>query len=271
MYLPVERYIDSIHEIETDLSFWRPVIEGAIQKHQELGFNDFKANHFYSSFTANNFDLTTGVGRLSTYVKSIPLHEDSFLRWITALALLRVYNAVEVLLFSTITEEYLKKKFSLKNLKALEGEIFKEVQATFSNKNIPTSNINKKNNRHIIQLIKLRSSSAEQFLSSNIRVDLSTTQENLFEFISILRHIIAHNAMVITPESLKIIEDKALPVYERYFTNDQIIDKASKLIFLNPIQERFSNFLNLVNDFALNTVKFVKGEPDLRFTEMNNV
>lgn len=255
-----------MHEVETDLSFWGTVITETIRKHRENGGKDYKADHLSSGFVVYNTDTKTGTGILKRYPKQIPLSDQTFLRWVTGLALLRAYNAVEILLLSAIVNECIKKKFSLKNYRAHEREVFAKTKQVYVNNGLDTNDIDRKNNRYFIQLLRLQSPDLQQYFDTPMNTDLTTTWGNFFEFISILRNVVAHSSMVIVPKTMQDIEVIAANVYSRYFFIDQYYDRRENIKFLSPIPELLPNVLNSINDFALNTVKFIKSEPDLKFT-----
>jgi hypothetical protein len=122
-----------------------------------------------------------------------------------------------------------------------------------------------KNNRHLVQYLSLNSPEYQAFLSRPIRIDLETTWTEFYELFSILRNIFSHVGSKVDNDTLNEIRSKAKDIFERHFT---IIEDKQGEKHLFAVQDQVGNFLNLINDFTLNTVKIVRNESNFEFLKM---
>ena len=119
-----------------------------------------------------------------------------------------------------------------------------------------------KNNRHLIEFLRSKSNSFNAFADNKMNVDLMTTWANFFELLSILRNVVAHQGTVITNDTLNEIKSKSRDIFERYFevTWDTTGDKH-----ISPKENGIVSLIGVMNDFVVNTVKFINGEKDFKF------
>lgn len=255
-----------MYEIETDFRIWDSVIEKSILEFEKEPNVDYEL--FGSIFTTYNLDSISNNGLHKTYladsknikINTLRTQKLIFFRWIMNLSLLRAYNAIEIFVSSAIIEQYLGEETTVSQFKELSKKVNNEVANYFAANNL--GKINSKNNRHLIKFLRHKSSDVDNFLKQKVRVDLDTNWEEFFEFISILRNVIAHNGMILNQDTLNNIKSSAKDIYERYFSNEVIEEDA---ILLNPNQEHFISVLTFMNNFAINLVKFIKQEEDLHF------
>ncbi len=263
MYAPVDRYVHSMMEISSDYTIWKSIVDTAILQYQKQGVKDVKNELCSMLFSAYNLNAKTGKDFLYIYPRNIPLQQDSFFRWVANLAILRVYNSIEILLYSVIMEEYMRKKYSLANAKEDELVIKFEIR-----KYLKKNKVEQLEERYIIQYLYRKSPEVNDFVREKMRVDLDTTWLNFFEFISMLRNLVAHNAMVVNPSNMTQIEKIAGDVYYRYFSNEILLEGNEEQIILNPKSDYFDTFLGFMNDFALNMVKCIKKQQDFAFLSL---
>jgi hypothetical protein len=176
------------------------------------------------------------------------------------LSILKAYNLCEILLFRSIQLLFFP---SLNN--PIESRKYTNAINTEIKKNLPKPDST--NNRHIIEFLKLKVQKFDTFSDQKIRIDLTTNWASFFEMFSILRHIITHQGSIVDINTHNQIKSKAKDIFERHF---DLFENNLGFKILNPLEgDLFSDFINLINDFSLNTVKFIFNETDLSFLDMN--
>jgi hypothetical protein len=259
-----DTYKNTVFMIETDLSFWQSFIKLSIKDYQSKPSRPEVI--FQAIFHAYNINPKTNSGFLKTVKtnysrKTVDLEMQSgdFFVWIMLLSMLKTYNALENLLLQSIQIKYyplLKDPILSKNAcDAIHREI-KNNLISIGVKPDP------KNNRHLIDFIKTKSSLIKSFLILPVRVDLITSWEDFFELISILRNIVAHHGTIISSDTHNLIKSKAKDLFERHFV---LKEEGAGYNHIKPIQEQFLNFLNYYNDYSVNVVKLIFNQNDLTF------
>lgn len=265
-YVPIERYVNSVYNISTDIKIWQSIIGKIVDEYENEGLAE--RDLFSSIFTIYDIDKTSGNGLLKVFqndnikitTKNLREQKKSFFRWIINSSILKIYNSVEILLQSVILEEFLNhesKNFGKKDIKLIN----KEISECFQNENL--GKLNSHNNRHLIDYLKFKSSSVEEFMKNKVRIDLQSNWEEFFELISILKNVVVHNGMLIEKDTLNSIRNSARDIFERYFSTKLKVDE---LTLLDPNLPQILNFINMINEFAVNMVKFIKNEDDLQFS-----
>ena len=265
-YEPIEQYVNSVYNVSTDIKIWQSIIGRIVYEYESEGLEE--RDLFSSIFTIYDIDKSSGNGLLKVFqnnnvritTKNLRKQKESFFRWIINSSILKIYNSVEILLQSVISEEFLNKdseNFGKKELKLIN----KEIRDCFQNENL--GKYDTRNNRHLIQYLKFKSSSVEEFMKNKVRIDLQSNWEEFFELISILRNVVAHNGMLIEKDTLNNIRNSARDVFERYFSTELKVDE---LTILNPNQQQVLNLINMINEFAVNMVKFMKNESNRQFS-----
>ena len=117
---------------------------------------------------------------------------------------------------------------------SLDSPIHGRVEMNKLNKKITDElksnnhDIDQKNNRHLIKFLSVKSDKFLVFKNQLIRTDLNSNWEEFFEFISILRNVIAHHDMIITKNIHNELKKNCKLLFERHFKlvkdeNDQNI------------------------------------------------
>jgi hypothetical protein len=186
-------------------------------------------------------------------------HSDSFFNWLMNLAIVRAYNALEILILQTINAAYLNSFNTLSDKKEM-NKIHSEIDRLLINKS------SRLNNKHLIQFLKEQSAAFNSWIQFKVRVDCQTTWDDFFYLNSVLRHCIVYQAMLLNKNSLNDINSKSSKdLFNRYF---KIKEVGINSFELQPIQDRFDDFLNMTIGIATNTLKFVSNQKDLSFLRM---
>lgn len=256
-------YRSVIFKIDTDLNFWKSFLGVSIKNYQS---KISKPDEIYSAcFSVYNIDIRSNEGILTPFkdlvsIRTVDLeeHKSMFFSWILNLSILKSYNAMEIFLLQAIWLKYypiLKNPISDRNGFPLQREIKKEL----NDLGLKTDT---KNNRYLIEFLKNKSKNFDEFLKQPIRIDLTTTWENYFELLSILRNVFAHQGTVITQDTLNAIKSKSRDIFERLFT---IKNDISGDMHLHLNGNGMSTLITLLNDFSANSVKFFYGHNDFKF------
>jgi hypothetical protein len=187
-------------------------------------------------------------------------YKKNFFTWIRNSSLLKAYNSCELLLLRSIQLKFFPSLSDPRKDRKCARQTDNEIKKTFTK---PDTN----NNRHIIEFIKIKSSEFNSFSQEQIRIDRSTTWGNFFELFSILRNTIAHNNSILSDDAYNQIKSMSKDVFEYHF--DLQTDENNFKLLIPKGGDSFSNFINLINDFSLNTSKFIFEETDLRFLDMH--
>lgn len=250
--------------VDVDLKFW--------QSFMKLSIKDYKIKYaqtndiFQSVFSVYNIDPKTNRGLLKTMKsiysrKTIDLddHRKDFFTWIMILAILKIYNAVELFLLYSIHLKFFPALKDPLQSKKVVDKIQNEIKKYLTQYGIK---LDLKNNRQIIEFLKIKSTSIKSFLASPVRTDLTTNWENFFELISILRNMVAHYGTVITRDAQNEIKSKAKDIFVRHFELSQNKNGHSTL---KPRLDQFPNLIHFFNDFSVNVVKLLFKQSDLTF------
>jgi len=263
-----EIYRNTILSVDSDLRFWQSFLKLSIEDYRK---KEFQPEELYSAiFVAYNIEPTTSNGwlkastkALSIKSKDLEIHSKDFFSWVMNLSILKAYNSLEVFFIQSIHLAYFSTQKSPLNDKKATEKIHQEIKAYLTTSGI---NADTKNNRHIIQFLKQKSANIKSFLNQPQRIDLTTTWENFFELISILRNVIAHQGTVVSDDTLNEIKSKAKDVFQRHFA---LSPNPLNFKNLRPIDDQFLNLIFLMNDFAVNTVKLMFDKNDLSMFEMD--
>ncbi len=263
-----EQYKNSLFQIKNDLRFWKQFLKTSIDSFQK----EYPENRwiFQSGFYVYDITENSNSGRLkrsddlySIEIGDLHRHSDHFFDWIMNVSFVRVYNSVELLLLQCIRTKYFSQtpdpNIGKKEMKQLQNEIKKSLKES----GIQPDG---RNNRYLIQFLKTQNDRYKTFCYQPVRIDRTTSWENFFEFISILRHIISHNGMLISKRMNNDLKSIARDLYTSYF--DEPLDRVDGYFLKPKSSDSYLNFLSLVNDFSANTVKFVANENNLKFIGM---
>jgi hypothetical protein len=262
-----KRYKDVIFNVDVDLNFWSDFLKNATVKYQERP--DYQEEIYSAGFAVYDWDIANknGLLKMSPYTRSLMKNELeserlTFFYWIRNLALLKSYNALELLIIQSLwISHFPHGKNPIINKKSSDI-LQKEIKELLILNGISNDT---KNNRHLIEAIKLLSPQYSSFLGMAMNIDVKTTWGGFFEMLSVLRNIIAHQGTVINNDTINELRSKAGDIFKGYFSIH--IDEF-KIKHLKPKENNFSNFINLINSFALNTIKIIASEPNFNFIEM---
>jgi hypothetical protein len=259
-------YKDTVFSVQNDIQLWSGFLIRAVKKYLE----EFPQNNdrwFESIFSVYDINPPSYVGYLKVdkrrYLISAENAEErakDFLNWVRSVSIVKVYNALELVLLQSIQAAYyphlvdpLQSKSEMKKLNdAIIGDL-KSASARFETRN----------NGHLIEYIRRKSPVFNEFLSKDIRIDRHTSWEKFFVMISMVRHIISHHALIVTSDAHNGLRSTAKDVFEEYF--NLVADKNGRDVLHIKEGDGFLNLISLVNDFTLNGAKFIFGETDLRF------
>lgn len=251
--------------MEVDLRFWKHFLSTSIKNYQlenpenrwinEAGFSLYNLRP-----DGKNTWLHVSNNTSTIEIKDLEKHSDDFFIWVMNLSIVHVYNAAELFLLNAIQLKYFPNLKPIDNNKKNANKIITEIKnhLVTAGKSVDTTN-----NRYIIEFLKEKSSDFESFLDLKVNIDWTTKWDGFYEFFSILRNIITHHAMTITPDIRNNINSVAKDAFKHYFiqpskTTDVDILKAKS-------EHEFLFFVSHVNDFVANAVKFIAAEIDFKF------
>jgi hypothetical protein len=260
-------YIGVVFQIDIDLQFWNNFLKYSISTYQEKEAS--RREIFSSLFGAYDIDVNNDTGYLKLHKESRTInipelqeYREQFFGWVINSSIVKIYVAIETVLTQTIWVTYYPSNPNPQEKNKNAERLMKEIRTSLRTAG---HNDETKNNHHIIEFLTLKSTEYEKFLKKPIRVDLKTTWRDFFELVSILRNIVSHVGSKIEPDTLNEIKSKAKDIFERHFDNKE--DEYGEL-HLVAVQAQIGNFINLMNDFTLNTLKIVRNERDFRFLNM---
>jgi hypothetical protein len=261
-----ESYKESMFNLTVKLQFWQHFItQWAIPEYRKQ-FGDRLMNSaiyatYDSSPTNSEGYLKVSPGADYIHSQDLDLHSEELFNWVMNHSLVRGYNALEILLLQAINNTYLhlsiKSYSSRKEVNKIHSEVTKALA-------IPSD---RSNNGHLIQFLKETCREFQSWIQLPVRIDLPTTWEDFFYLISVLRHCIVHQAMLIHLDTVNGLNSRPCKgIFQRHFN---LIDTGNDSFELRPVQETLNNLLHLINEFAANALKFMSGQNDLRFLRMH--
>ena len=154
-----ETYIDAVSTIENDLCFWQAFLKSSITEYLNKS-SETKELHS-SIFTVYNINPITNKGLLKAHSNVHSLRVDNlernrvdFFSWIMNFSIIKFYNAMEILLLQAIQIEYFPNGVNpIKNKKAMM-QIQQEIVDCLKANGIK---VDMKNNKYIIQFLKIQS------------------------------------------------------------------------------------------------------------------
>lgn len=262
-----DNYKSAIFTVDNDLQFWKSFLSLSIKNYQNQ--DSISKDVRTSVFAVYDIDFSTNEGYLKlheeiTHIKTADLEEHRilFFIWVMNLSLLKCYNAMETFLFLGIWINFFPSLNNPTESKKSADRLQKEIKDNLLKNNL---NADTKNNRHLIEFLKSNSVEFNQFSQNKIRIDLTTIWVNYFELLSILRNIIAHQGTFVNNDTLNEIKSKSRDIFERHF--DIKIDINNEK-HLQPKENNFRDLIGLVNDFVVNTIKFISKENNLSFLKL---
>jgi len=262
-----EKYQEIIFKIDVDLNFWTSFMNASISTYQQR--TDMPDELYVASYAVYDWDISAAVGYLKMSPRTRALNKadlnqerSDFFTWIRNMAVLKAYNALEVFLINAVWITYFPEEKDPTSSKRASDNIQNKIKEQLIFSGLQTDN---KNNRHLIEFLKLVIPDYSEFLVAPINIDLTTNWGDFFEMFSVLRNIIAHQGSLINIDVLNEIKSKAKDIFQRHF--DVFKDEFNEF-YLKPKEIEFSNFISSVNTFTLNTVKFASGQVDFNFLGM---
>ena len=199
-------------------------------------------------------------------IDDLTTHSNNFFVWIMNLSLIRMYNAVEFLLLQSIRHKYFPTLTDPIKGKKETNKVIEEIKIYLKNNNQP---VDKRNNRYLILFLKLNSPELNSFYDTRVNaVNWKTNWTSFYELFSILRNVITHHGMLISQSIRNEVSSIAGDIFIHYF--DQPINKKDTEILKPKDEQYFLNFINHINDFSGNTIKFMAGQTDLKFIGLHS-
>jgi len=263
-YKPVTHFVTSVFDASTDIRFWNSQINKIVSEYKEEAD---ERELFLSMFTIFNVDNEFGNGNLHQFVnqdvvltsKNLDTRKKQFFRWLRNSAILNVYNSMEILIQRVIFED----------LKGSPSDFFGKKEIAFVNKEvneyIKTNSLGKfdtKNNRHLIKYLSSKSSETAKFLTHKVKTNFKSNWGDLFELVSILRNVIAHQTMMIEPDTYNAIKSCSKDIFSFYFDTPE---SSTNMFYLESKGDHINSFINLLAELTINLVKFFRNETDLKF------
>lgn len=247
-----DSYSAVVFSISNDLIFWKTFLPSAIQTYREKYPNQFRL--FESGLYAYNIQLDNNAGWLHSFNKSVEINDDNldqsrdrFFQWIQLLSIVRIYNALELVLYSIIEIRYppaIGEFHARKKLKtAILADLKKEQVAHET-----------KNNQFLLAYLRHRNAKLSQFFSLPV-TNLTTSRSEFFEFLSLIRHIIVHNGMLLSRDNHNLLKERFSELMERYFMIEQTTCHESKIVF-DETKGGMQNLISVCDDLAYNAIKF---------------
>jgi len=260
-----DEYLKSSFQLEVDLRFWKYFLSTSIKNYQLVNPENTRINEAGFSLynlkpDGQNTWLHISKDTSTIEINDLEKHADDFFIWIMNFSIVRIYNAAELLLLNAIQLKYFPGLNPINNNKKNANKIIAEIKSNLSaaNKLVDTTN-----NRYLIEFLKNKSLEFDLFLNLKVNVDWTTTWVEFYEFFSILRNIITHHAMTITPDNRNNINSVAKDAFKHYFIQPPVMTDVHILKAKN--EHVFLFFVSHVNDFVANTIKFIAGETDFKF------
>ncbi len=259
-------YIKSVSQIEIDIRFWKHFLTMSIEKYKtENPINRWISQSGFSLYNipadGQNVWLHSSNETFSIEIDDLTSHNNNFFVWIMNLSLIRTYNAVELLLLQTIRHKYFPTLADPIKGKKETNKVIEQIKIYLKNNG---QTVDTKNNRYLLLFLTLNSTDIEKFYDLSVNsVNWKTNWTNFYELFSILRNVITHHGMLISQSIRNELNSIAGDIFIHYF--EQPTNRKSTEILKAKDEQYFLNFINHINDFAGNTVKFIGGQNDLQF------
>lgn len=268
-----DNYRESVSKTEIDLRFWKHFLSMSIEKYQLENPENRRINQ--SGFSLYNIEpvgmhqwLHISPETFEIEIKDLEEHRDNFFTWIMNLSIIRIYNSVELLLLQSIQHKYFQNLEDPSKGKKQTNKIISEVKKYLTTNNL---SIDSTNNRYLILFLKSMCRNFETFLQikTNPTPNWKTNWNEFYEFVSTLRNVITHHAMIVTPSIRNNLNSIAGDVFTHYFESP--INNSESEILKPKDGDIFLNFIHQINDFVANSVKFIADEPDFKFIGLYKV
>lgn len=259
------QYRKTVHALNDDLQFWAHFInKWAIPEYKKQNASIEIYASLYGTYDSS---IETGSDLLKIHSESRKIHTDDleihskgFFDWLMNLSIVRAYNSLEILILQLIDVAFLDSKFNTVLSKQDINRINNKVGELL------ISPFDRTNNKHHINFLCENSILFKQWIHTKLRPDTTAVWQDYFYLMSVLRHVITHQGMILNKNLLNEIKSKSCKdIFQNYFNTTEI----SKDIYeLKPNQENFISFLDLSIQFAANSIKFIAKEPNFDFLDM---
>jgi hypothetical protein len=218
----------------------------------------------FSLFNQNDTNISAWLHtHTDTFKITTKTLEDSrikFFQFAINSGIVRAYNILEIFLLRIIRlrhyGNFADPRSNKKSLNKLKRQIRDDLLKNQLNDD--TSN-----NFYLINFLKWKSSKFENFLQRKMNLDNDMTYENFFQTISLLRHIIVHQEMMITNDVLNHLKQIGSEILDRYFVD---LDRKKSHIELKPMPMTTSiNLFLLIDEFSGNCLKFYLDKNNFEF------
>ncbi len=258
------KYVSIVYPVKSDLRFWNQFLDTSIRRYQEENpDNRWISDSLFAIYdidiTTNGFWLNNIKYNITIEIKDLQNHRHNFFQWVTNVAMVRVYNALEMMLIEAIHLAYFPTKKPPTEGKKELNNLLNCIRTILKSEGL---DVDTKNNRHIIQFLKFQSSEFSRFLSCKVREGSSVNWQELFEMFSILRNVVAHQGATIDDGTQNELLSKGKDIYRLFFNLKKSLNDF-ELLSAKP--DTFENFISIVDDFSGNTLKFIANEDDLKF------
>ncbi|SFA56702.1 hypothetical protein SAMN04488511_11689 [Pedobacter suwonensis] len=263
-----EIYKNTVFTTDTDLSFWKSFLQTSINNYKannptQVGL--YEAGFYVYEYSSKHEDGHLKGHKISRLIKTdnLEIDKNDFISWISNLATLKIYNALENFILQAIHIRYFMENKHAVGSKKATDKLNIDIKTYLLNHNLK---VDTKNNRHIIQFLRSKSSNVTSFLERKMNIDLATKWGDFFELISILRNVIAHQGTIVSSDTQNEIKSRAKDIFQRHFSLNK--DEFG-LKRLQPNNEQYASFINYFNSFSLHVVQCIFDEDDLKFLGMN--
>lgn len=258
-------YRNIVFMVQNDLSFAESMLDAAFTKFDKSSYDKLQS----SIYAVYDIEHDTEHGMLKSFgegnhisVEDLPIYKQRFLSWTLNLSILKIYNAMEIFMLQAIwAKSFPHLQDPIKD-KSANDILIRKIKDTLVENGV---SVDTRNNRYLISFFTAVSPTCASLMTQPMRVDLKTNWSAFFELISTLRNVIAHQGTIVTNNLKNEINSKAGDIFKRHF---ELQKDLNDNLNLQPNISQFSNFIALVNDFTLNTIKFFFNEPNLDFLGM---
>jgi hypothetical protein len=260
-------YKDVIFNVDIDLNFWTSFLSTSIENYQK----DEKVSRiiYEAVFCTYDHDINIKEGYLKgynttreIYTRDLKTERINFFSWIRNLSIIKSYTALEILLIQALWLTFYPELNNPTNSKKDADYIQEKVKKSLRLVGLA---INTKNNKHLLEFLKMSNPEFSIFLERTIRIDSKTTWSNFFEMLSTLRNIIAHHGTLVSVDAHNSLKSLSKDIFESHF---EVITDLNYQSHLYPKEEHFSAFISYINEFAVNAIKFISKEKNLGFLNM---
>jgi len=260
-------YRNTISGTLNNTTFYRSFLQLSVERYQQQEYQPEQV--FSSVFHAYNISPKDLDGHSRMYIESdhfntrdLQHSSYAFIASFQTLALLKIYNAIEIFLYQAIQIKFFPQLKSPTGSRINTGKLTQAIEKSLQDLGISVDN---RNNRHLLAFLKAMSSEINWFLAQKIRIDLSPDYETFFDLVSILRNLIGHHGTIVSDDTRNEIFSKAKDVFQRHFL---LVRDENGYHNLSPNVDQFSNFISFYNEFTMNVVKFIFNHDDLDLFEM---